>query len=91
MFYEQGLVGLVMLLAVLALSVAYLAARYRRARGLERDLLAGAIVGVVAYAIIAITDNAMDYYAIFGQFIAVTAGAALAQRASRRRDGQLWI
>ena len=90
-FYEQGLVGLVMLLAVLALSVAYLAARYRHARGLERDLLAGAIVGVVAYAIIAITDNAMDYYAIFGQFIAVTAGAALAQRASRRRDGQLWI
>ena len=82
--YEQGLIGLLWFLGMLTTAALYLGRLARRATGIERALLAGACTATVAFAVISVTDNALDYYNALGQYVAVLAAAGLALRARRR-------
>ncbi|MBN1459726.1 MAG: O-antigen ligase family protein [Armatimonadetes bacterium] len=81
--YEGGLVGLSWFGAALLGSLVYLGIRLRRTEGTTRALLGAAFVAVFVYAIICITDNALDYYNVVGQYVAVVAGAGLALRSKQ--------
>ncbi len=81
--YEEGWLGAIWFGGILLVSAFYLGLKARKARDLERALLSAACVAVVVYAITSITDNTLDYYNVFGQFVAVLAGAGLGLRASR--------
>lgn len=82
--YEQGLVGLLWLVGILTASALYLRKRARRAAGLKRALLSAACVATVVYATVSITDNSLDYYSVFGQYVIVLAAMGLALRAPQR-------
>ncbi len=45
----------------------------------------GACAALIVYMIICATDNALDYYNILGQYVAVLAGTGLGLRAVRMR------
>ena len=87
--YEQGALGLTVFIAMLVGSFAFLASCVRRGRGLERALLSAAAAAVAAYAIVAITDNALDYYNIMGQYVVLLAAMGLALRSLRRSGSSL--
>jgi O-antigen ligase len=72
---DTGLVGVALFFtAVLAWLRAAL--RAARAPGLAREFALPAGAGIVAWAVIALTDNPFDYYASFTQYLAfLTAGA----------------
>lgn len=48
-----------------------------------QEIAFAAVAGIVAWGIIAITDNAFDYYAPFTQYVAFLVGATVAAREAR--------
>ena len=82
--YEQGYFGLGLFIFTLASSGVFLAVWAKRSTGLARALFSAACTAVISFAIVASTDNALDYYGLIGTFIFVLAGMALATRDAQR-------
>jgi hypothetical protein len=59
----------------------------RHASPAVRELALPAVGGIVAWAVIAVTDNAFDYYAQFTQYIGFCCAGTLAAAAMARREG----
>src|SRR5690606_39180512 len=78
---ETGIIGglLFMIAIVVWFRAALRAGRVPDPR--VREFAFPAIGGILAWAVIAITDNAFDYYAQFTQYIAFFCAAALAAAA----------
>jgi O-antigen ligase len=74
---DTGLVGLV-LFGVAMLAWLSVAVRAAGRSGLVREFAIPAGAGMVAYAIVALTDNPFDYYAPFTQYIGLAVAGALA-------------
>jgi O-antigen ligase len=74
---DTGLIGLGLFTAAM---VAWLVAAIRagRAPGLVREFAVPAGAGIVAWGVIALTDNPFDYYASFTQYIALAVAGAVA-------------
>ena len=88
MLYEQGLIGLAWFGSVLVASMLYLGRRARKAEGLERALLSRACVAVVVYAVVCITDNALDCYGVLGRYVTVLAAMAMASASTALTEGR---
>jgi O-antigen ligase len=78
---DTGLIGVALFAAAM---VAWLgaAARAARAPGLVREFAIPAGAGIVAWAVVALTDNPFDYYAPFTQYIGLAAAGAVALSAA---------
>jgi O-antigen ligase len=75
---ETGMIGVLLYFgAILAWLIAVVKAD-RATNGAAREFAVPAVAGILSWAIIAITDNAFDYYAPFTQFIALLVGASVA-------------
>jgi O-antigen ligase len=75
---EAGIIGVVLFaLAILLWLVAVIRAD-RRTAGAAREFSIPAVAAILSWAIIAITDNAFDYYAPYTQFVALLVGASVA-------------
>jgi O-antigen ligase len=74
---DTGLIGLVLFTAAIA---TWLAAAIRAGRepGLIREFAVPAGAGIIAWAIISLTDNPFDYYASFTQYIALAVAGSVA-------------
>lgn len=83
---DLGIAGLVLYsVAIMVWLVGVLRAG-RVAHPLVREFAWPAIGGILAWAIVAITDNAFDYYSPFTQYIGFLCGGALAAAAMVRQD-----
>lgn len=75
---EAGLIGVALFAAAITLWLVGCVRADRRSGGGAREFCMPALAALAAWAVIAITDNAFDYYAPFTQFAALMAGAAVA-------------
>lgn len=74
---DTGLIGLALFTTAMVIWL-LVAVRGGRAPGLVREFAVPAIAGMVAWAVIALTDNPFDYYAQFTQYIAFLVAATVA-------------
>jgi hypothetical protein len=74
---DTGLIGLTLFTTAMIIWLVA-AVRGGRAPGLVREFAVPAVAGMVAWAVIALTDNPFDYYAQFTQYIAFLVAATVA-------------
>jgi hypothetical protein len=74
---DTGLIGLTLFTTAMVIWLV-VAVRGGRAPGLVREFAVPAVAGMVAWAVIALTDNPFDYYAQFTQYIAFLVAATVA-------------
>jgi O-antigen ligase len=76
---EAGVIGFVLLVVALGYwALGAVRAAAHSADPLVREFATAAFAGLVAWAVIAITDNTFDYYASFTQYVGFMVAAALA-------------
>jgi O-antigen ligase len=83
---ETGIIGVLLFFAAI---MAWLVAAIRAERltgGAAREYALPAVAAILSWAIIAITDNAFDYYAPYTQFVALLVGASVACVQIHRRE-----
>lgn len=73
LLYETGLVGLLAFLFMLLWHFLRLRAHARVVRA--RPLVVAATGALLIYALVSVTDNALDYYDLFGQYVFFLVGA----------------
>jgi O-antigen ligase len=78
---ETGLIGGMLYVVAVAHWFGGAAKAARSTDGVARELAWPAVAGILAWAVIAITDNAFDYYAQFTQYIGFCCAGALAAAA----------
>lgn len=86
---EAGLIGVALFAAAILMWLAGTIRSDRLLGGEVREYTIPAIAGIVSWSIIAITDNAFDYYAPLTQFIALLAGASVASMKLAARKGNV--
>jgi hypothetical protein len=74
---DTGLIGLTLFTTAMMIWLVAVV-RGGRAPGLVREFAVPAVAGMVAWAVIALTDNPFDYYAAFTQYIAFLVAATVA-------------
>jgi hypothetical protein len=74
---DTGLIGLVLFTTAMMIWLVVVV-RGGRAPGMVREFAVPAVAGMVAWAVIAVTDNPFDYYAAFTQYIAFLVAATVA-------------
>jgi O-antigen ligase len=75
---ETGIVGVTLFFVAVMHWLAGAVKAGRSTHPIVRELAWPAVAGILAWSVIAITDNAFDYYAQFTQYIALCCGGALA-------------
>jgi O-antigen ligase len=83
---ETGIIGVLLFFAAI---MAWLVAAIRAERltgGAAREYALPAVAAILSWAIIAITDNAFDYYAPYTQFVALLVGASVVCVQIHRRE-----
>ena len=85
LLYETGVVGVLIALAAFAALVGTAWRVSQRMAGEHRWLGAAAFGLSVCYVVFCITDNVLDYYNTFSQFVFFALGASLAMEASHAR------
>jgi O-antigen ligase len=75
---ETGIIGVALFAGAILVWLAAALRADRRSGGAAREFCVPAVAGILSWSIIAITDNAFDYYASFTQFVALLAGASVA-------------
>ena len=85
--YEQGFVGVTWFVISLVGSAIFLGAKLRGSSGEARMLFAAALVAVLVYMAISLTDNPLDYYQLLGQYVVLLAAMALGVEAREAEDG----
>ncbi|MGH7506735.1 MAG: O-antigen ligase family protein, partial [Longimicrobiales bacterium] len=86
---ETGIVGAVLFLIAIMTWLSGVVRVGRLHDRAVREFALPAIGGILAWAVIAITDNAFDYYAQFTQYIAFFCAAALAAARSAGAEGEV--
>jgi hypothetical protein len=85
---DTGLIGLTLFTTAMVIWLV-VAVRGGRAPGLVREFAVPAVAGMVAWAVIALTDNPFDYYAQFTQYIAFLVAATVALSDGEAEDGEV--
>jgi O-antigen ligase len=83
---ETGIIGVLLFFAAI---MAWLVAAIRSERitgGAAREYALPGVAAILSWAVIAITDNAFDYYAPYTQFVALLVGASVASVHIHRRE-----
>ncbi|CAN5676000.1 hypothetical protein BH23GEM9_BH23GEM9_19060 [soil metagenome] len=75
---ETGIIGVFLFAAAIMMWLVAAVKADRRTGGDAREFCIPAVAAILSWAIIAITDNAFDYYAPFTQFVALLTGASVA-------------
>jgi O-antigen ligase len=88
---DTGVVGLLLFGAALAVWLIGAIRLSRRGDAAVREFAFAAAAGVVACALIGITDNAIDYYTNFTQYIGFLMGGAVVMRAHQMNDADARI
>jgi hypothetical protein len=85
---DTGLIGLTLFTTAMVIWLV-VAVRGGRSPGLVREFAVPAVAGMVAWAVIALTDNPFDYYAQFTQYIAFLVAATVAVSDGEIEDGEV--